>query len=127
MNLKMRMRKVEPKVLCRQHLLGEHKEMHMFIGSLMKGISISGYIQKGFVEPMFLYSRHKMLANEMKRRGYNHNSPLDIPTTAKAIQGLRRKEMEAKMDEESDTKELLERCPECKRKYEELTAMEVEQ
>lgn len=42
----MRMWKVNPKNMCRQHLLGEHVECHMFVGAILKGISLSGYIKK---------------------------------------------------------------------------------
>ena len=33
----MRMWMVDPQIMCRQHLLGEHTEMHMFVGTLKRG------------------------------------------------------------------------------------------
>ena len=33
----MRDWKVNPKLLCRQHLLGNHLEVHMFVGTLRRG------------------------------------------------------------------------------------------
>ncbi len=72
----MRMWKVNPKNMCRQHLLGEHVECHMFVGAILKGISLSGYIKKGLVEIHNIKSRHQELVNEMIARKYNHNSPL---------------------------------------------------
>ncbi len=72
----MRQWMIEPELLCRKHLLGEHVENHMFVGIIKKGISIKGYINKGLLEPEKLHSRHDSIVKEMKRRGYNHNSPL---------------------------------------------------
>ena len=67
---------VNPKLLCRKHLLGEHVEMHMFVGSINKGFSIDGFINTGLVETDKIRKRHGELANEMLHRGYNHNSLL---------------------------------------------------
>lgn len=72
----MRMWKVDPKKMCRQHLLGEHVECHMFVGTILKRVSLDGYIKNGLVEIHNLKSRHQELVNEMISRGYNHNSPL---------------------------------------------------
>ena len=72
----MRQWLVNPKLLCRKHLLGEHVEHHMFIGSIKRGTSVEGYLRDGFLEPKTLYKRHDELVEEMKRRGYNHRSPL---------------------------------------------------
>lgn len=74
----MRMWMVNPKKMCRKHLLGEHVELHMFVGTIKKGISIQGYIDNGLVNPRMIKKRHKELVKEMERRGYNHNSPLKI-------------------------------------------------
>ena len=72
----MRMWLVDPKFMCNQHLLGEHVEMHAFIGTIKKGISIKGYITKGLVEPEKIQERHDELVLEMKSRGMKHNSPM---------------------------------------------------
>jgi hypothetical protein len=68
---------VPPKILCRQHLLGEHNEMHSFLGSIKKGRSVKGYIDKHQLELHNIKKRHDELANEMKYRGYRHNSPME--------------------------------------------------
>ena len=102
----MRQWLVDPKMLCRKHLLGEHVESHMFIGTLKKGNSIKGYIDKGLYEPSKIYSRHEELVIEMKNRGYNHKSDLPIITIPK-IQG--------KVDIKGNIEELKKRCPECKK------------
>ena len=73
----MRMWMVNPKVMCRQHLLGEHVEIHMFIGTINLQKKVDGYLEKGLLEIHNLYARHEELVEEMKRRGYNHRSDVD--------------------------------------------------
>jgi hypothetical protein len=73
----MRMWNVPTEMLCNQHLLGEHVEMHMFAGSIRLGKSIVGFIAKGFVETDKIKSRHDALAVELLKRGFRHNSPMD--------------------------------------------------
>jgi hypothetical protein len=99
----MRIWKINPKLMCRKHLLGEHVECHMFIGSINKKRNIQGHIEKGQVEIHNLKSRHKELANEMKRRGYAHKSPLP---NFKAIKL-------GKINIKQNLKELSRRCKEC--------------
>jgi len=72
----MRMWNVDPSIMCRQHLLGEHNEMHKLVGAINKGKSIRGYIEKGLVEVHNIRNRHDELAEEMGKRGYRHRSPL---------------------------------------------------
>lgn len=67
---------VHPSLLCNKHLLGEHVEHHMFIGTIRKGISINGYILNGLVEPDQIVARHDVLATEMEKRGMNHKTPI---------------------------------------------------
>jgi len=67
---------VDPIKICNRHLLGEHVEMHMFVGTIKNGISIDGYIKKGLVSPKLLKIRHDILAYEMIKRGMNHQSPI---------------------------------------------------
>ena len=73
----MRQWNIDPKFLCRKHLLGEHVEGHMFIGCIKKGTSLKGYIDKGLVEIHNIKSRHDELSIEMKKRGYNHKTPME--------------------------------------------------
>ena len=73
----MRMWMVDPRVMCRQHLLGEHVEIHMFVGAISRGKSVKGYLEKGLLEVHNMYARHEELMEEMKRRGYNHSSDID--------------------------------------------------
>lgn len=66
----------DPATMCRQHLLGEHLELHMFVGSINKGLSLQGYIDAGLVETASIAFRHEQLVQEMARRGFQHASPL---------------------------------------------------
>jgi hypothetical protein len=102
----MRMWKVNPKLLCNHHLLGEHCEMHMFVGTLNKGISILGYINKGLIEVENIKNRHEELVKEFENRGMKHNSPLQPYKSFKA----------GKINIEENLKTLQNRCTECKRK-----------
>tara|TARA_B110001454_G_C12557035_1_gene365993 strand:+ start:377 stop:703 length:327 start_codon:yes stop_codon:yes gene_type:complete len=98
---------VDTKILCNKHLLGEHVEMHMFVGTINKGISIRGYIEKGLVEPCIIKQRHEELAFELVRRGMNHLSPLPKITKIKTDWS------HAKVDVEDNIRELKKRCTDC--------------
>jgi len=111
----MRQWMVNPKIMCRKHLLGEHVEHHMFLGTMLKGKSIGGYIDNDLLEPTALWKRHEELVGEMKSRGYNHNSPfqLELPE----IMWLHDKYAHVwqhRIDRDASYKELVSRCPECK-------------
>jgi hypothetical protein len=102
---------VDPKIMCRKHLLGEHVEHHMFVGTINKKISIVGYLRDNLLEPESLHDRHDALVTEMKARGYNHKSPLDT------VVWWPREIPQVKIDKDSALKELLRRCPECRANY----------
>lgn len=74
----MRMWMIDPRLMCRKHLNGEHYEIHMLAGHLRAGHSIKGYLEKGLLEPQNMKQRHDELAAEMVRRGGNHKSPLVV-------------------------------------------------
>jgi hypothetical protein len=67
---------VDPSQMCRQHLLGEHVECHMFRGSLLKGRNLHGFLESRLLDSRQLSRRHHDLVAEMTRRGYRHASPL---------------------------------------------------
>lgn len=106
----MRMWGVDPKVLCTQHLSGEHVEMHMFVGTIRAKKSIAGYVNTGLVEPHNIVSRHNVLAAEMIRRGMNHRSPIP-PLNCKES---------GNVDRERNLIELARRCPRCKARQQEI-------
>ena len=76
----MRIWDLPPERLCREHLLGEHRELHA-IWSILTG-DRAGY--RNHPETLrwegrlaALYARHAALVTEMHVRGYRHASPLD--------------------------------------------------
>ncbi len=86
----MRIWDLAPEKLCRQHLLGEHRELHALWVILTRD-------QKGFARHpetarwrgklAALYRRHEALAAEMATRGYRHNTPLnEAEATGLALQ-----------------------------------------
>lgn len=101
----MRMWMVKPKLLCRQHLLGEHFEIHKAVGNLRhSGNWTKGLTKKGFLEPQNFLSRHDELVIEMESRGFSHNSPLD-DSGIKLEQG--------KVDVKLSLHDLKNRCSNC--------------
>jgi len=115
----MRMWGVDPKVLCTRHLSGEHAEMHMFAGTIKKGIRLTGYIQKGEVETDKIKERHDELAAELSRRTQElvdlgvklkrtrtieHKSPMNENPYYPEIGRINRAE---------NLRVLMERCTEC--------------
>jgi Pyrimidine dimer DNA glycosylase len=103
--LAMRMWMVSPKLMCRQHLLGEHVELHMLVACLKREFSIQGYVDQGLVNTRSIYSRHDALVAEMTLRGYKHQSPLHV---------LRKCPKVGKISRAENLKELARRCPGCR-------------
>jgi hypothetical protein len=76
----MRVWDVEPWRLCRQHLLGEHRELHAVWTILTqgkRGYALHPETLRWQGRLRALYLRHAALVEEMVRRGYNHGTPLD--------------------------------------------------
>jgi hypothetical protein len=78
-NIDMRIWDIEPSKLCRNHLLGEHRELHAIWAILTK--NKRGYSRhpetlrwKGKLRALYL--RHQLLVREFKRRSYSHKSNL---------------------------------------------------
>jgi hypothetical protein len=109
----MRIWDILPSKLCRNHLLGEHKELHA-IWSILTQQKI-GYSRhpetlrwKGKLKALYL--RHDNLVKEMEKRGYKHKSPLNqhkakgldiqntfIDSKKKQIELLRKKRCKCKI------------------------------
>lgn len=107
----MRMWMVDPKIMCRKHLLGEHVELHMLIGTILKGKSIQGYIDNNLVEVSSIQLRHQELVNEMIFRRYRHKSELPLVKLNMPNQLINKNE---------SLKELIRRCSECRYNYKKL-------
>lgn len=109
----MRMWMLDPKILCQKHLLGEHGEVHKHKHNFEKHHSISGRISPiVLIEPNNMQQRHDELAQEMLRRGYNHNSPYQQPD----LSYLKDSERYAKVDLDYNIRDLMDRCPECRKR-----------
>lgn len=108
----MRMWMTDPRIMCRQHLLGEHVELHMTVGALNLGTSIKGYLASDLLEPQNLKSRHTELVTEMASRGYHHKSPLPELAADPPSHNL---------DRDAAKAELLRRCPECRERSKAVT------
>ena len=75
----MRVWDVSPRVLCRAHLLGEHREIHAVYAVIARGSE--GYSRhpetlRWVGKLPALVVRHAHVADEMKLRGYRHASPI---------------------------------------------------
>ncbi len=110
----MRQWMVNPKILCTKHLMGEHVEHHMFVGTINKGIKVNGYIKNNLLEPLKLRQRHDELVEEIKDRGYNHKSSLPEIHLA----NLTSNQIVHIIDKESSLKDLISRCTECRERFE---------
>jgi hypothetical protein len=77
----MRIWDISPSLLCRQHLLGEHRELHAIwtvITKKKRGYSKHPETMRWIGKLKALYMRHKDLVREMKKRGYIHKSDLPV-------------------------------------------------
>lgn len=101
-----RMWMVDPRQMCYRHLLGEHREIHSLVNSMLKSRweQVIGHAKKGQVETRSIISRHQELVEEMLRRGYKHQSPL--PEFDPIDMG--------EVDREKNLVELARRCEKCK-------------
>jgi len=106
---------VDPKIMCRQHLLGEHLEIHMFVGVINNGKKIGGFVKKNLLEISSLLIRHDELVGEMVRRKYNHRSPLKEINLSQ-IDPLT--EYYILINTRESLNDLLGRCKKCKENYE---------
>ena len=104
----MRMWLVNPDLLCRKHLLGEHVELHMLVGTIRKGRSIQGFLDNRLISTSKIKSRHDQLASEMVRRGFRHQSVLRY--TDRKIKNA--------VSIQDNLIELARRCAECRARIE---------
>jgi hypothetical protein len=108
---------VNPKLLCNNHLLGEHGEIHKHRHNFEKKHKMDGRLSPVVqIEPMSMQSRHDELAKEMLHRNINHKSPFLQPD----ISYLQQKG-EMKVDMMLSLVDLSERCNECKKRIENET------
>lgn len=76
----MRIWDISPNKLCKNHLLGEHRELHAIwtiITENRKGYSMHPETIRWKGKLKAIYHRHEELVKEMTNRGYAHKSPLN--------------------------------------------------
>lgn len=101
---------INPALLCKKHLLGEHGEIHKHRHNFVKGHSIEG--RRGQIEPDKMEERHGELASEMIRRKMDHKSPYVQPDlSGYSLKGFT-------VDTKASIDELIKRCPECRMRIE---------
>jgi len=109
-----RMWGVNPRFLCRKHLLGEHSEMHQEVGTLENhqyGRKIvEGHAKKKQVDTSLIKERHDKLAGEMEERGMNHDSPLEYEDRVDL----------GSINREKNLEDLQARCSECRKRINKL-------
>lgn len=102
----MRMWMVNPEWMCRQHLTGEHGEIHKFRHNFVKGHSYAKRVAWNQIEPSAMERRHDELAAFLG----NHKSPYEQPDAYGDGWGVR-------VDRDASLMLLLTKCPACRAKF----------
>jgi hypothetical protein len=103
----MRMWNINPRKLCKKHLVAEHGEIHAAIGNLKKSRKwAEALTSKGYLEPQNMLSRHNKLVKEMLKRGIKHKSPLNTKNVKLPI---------GKINKQKSIKDLKKRCKKCRK------------
>lgn len=100
---------INERILCRDHLMGEHKELHMLAGHIRLGRRLGKYASEREVEPLSIHTRHAQISLEMLRRGYNHKSPLEHVS----LEGYPHHEQLASVDRAASFSLLIGTCDKC--------------
>ena len=95
---------VPPHIMCKDHLLGEHRELHALVGIVARGTRLDGYVAKGLIDTGHITQRHDDLVKEMLSRGWNHYSPLAYESQVAV----------GHVDSMENINELRRRCAACK-------------
>lgn len=85
----MRIWDVDAHILCRKHLLGEHRELHALVTILSedkKAYRHHPETKRWEGKLAALKQRHEGLVEEMTHRGYNHASPIEMDFPDSGIQ-----------------------------------------
>lgn len=113
----MRMWMINPNLMCSQHIVGEHRELHALKGSLERTKpeydnsekhkkNLTTLAKDGLIELKSLKKRHEKLVKHLK----NHNTPIGkIPT----LENLPKKVAEAEVDKEKAIQDLIDRPEAC--------------
>lgn len=111
-----RMWGADPRILCQNHILGEHREMHQVKGTVEKHphgeAVLEGLAEENAIDTTKIKKRHDALVEEMKRRGWDgHDSPMeDVENQYGGI---------GKINEVDSVELLVERCEDCRERWRE--------
>lgn len=108
----MRMWMIDPRLMCDQHLLGEHGEIHKHRHNFVSKHNMSKRVALGQIEPKSMRLRHDALVVEMLSRGMNHHSPYEQPD----ISYLSEEDQLAEVNVEKSLLDLIGRCERCARR-----------
>lgn len=104
----MRMWMIDPRLMCKKHISGEHNEIHKHLPSLYKGVSITGRMgPPAQIQLNALQSRHDELAQYL-----NHKSPLDVDY--ELIRHNYREHYHTRVDPDHNLADLVYRCADCR-------------
>lgn len=102
-----------PILLCKDHLLGNHFEIHKHRHNFIKKHNMRKRLAyPSQIDPKLMKEDHDNIVKEMLRRGYNHNSPYEQPDVSYLDH------LEVKVDLDYNIQDLMERCPTCKKRIE---------
>ncbi|OKY77375.1 MAG: Pyrimidine dimer DNA glycosylase T4 endoV family [Candidatus Methanohalarchaeum thermophilum] len=113
----MRMWMIDPELMCMQHVVGEHRELHALKGSLERTKpkydnhekhrkNLTTLAKSGIIELKSLKERHEELVEYMD----NHKSPIgETPT----LEHLPEEVRNAEVDKEKAIKDLINRPEAC--------------
>lgn len=107
---------IDPKTLCRKHLVAEHHECHVFLGKLKLAHKMAGYISANLFSLEDLFWRHEALAAEMAERGYEHVTP--FPTYRRTKELGAYLPVHSLINRTNARLELHRRCPACHEMWE---------
>jgi hypothetical protein len=103
---------VPTKILCDDHLRGEHAEHHQLVGTIRNhphGETIAtGHAEKGNIDTSQIEKRHAELVREMEQRGFNHDSPLEYDGPDFGVGAI---------DTDHNLSDLLGRCSDCEDRF----------
>lgn len=114
----MRMWMIDPELMCIQHIVGEHGELHALKGSLKRTKpkydncgkhekNLTTLARSGLIELKSLKERHDKLAEYLK----NHKTPIDgVPT----LKYLPKEVVQAKVDGRKAIQDLIDRPEACR-------------
>ena len=104
-----------PKIMCKQHLIGEYRELFTFLGTMRKQKKIDGYIRNNLLEPLSLEKRYNELREEMLNRNYKPKK--EFLFDIKLLEYLKEDIINFKINKENALNALLCRCSICREKY----------